>query len=107
MTRINEKREVLVEYPKIDVIVNYYWNNRGELINWNHAVEMPKTWSDVKVQISCYSFTIVGCNTNFDAVVPQLIINEDLIPGEVSDCIIKADDTGRPVLYCKIIVGNG
>ncbi len=106
-TRINESREVLNAFSGVDVKVNYYWDNHGKLINWNKHTEAPKAWTSVDARIEAYSFTEVLVNSSHDFKTVQLYVANQLVPGELTQCIIKVDGKGKSTLHCKVTVGWG
>ncbi len=106
--RTNEKKEVIQSYSEIDVVVAYYWNSHGNLVYWGDNVSKPTKWSDANVQIVCYSFTEEFFRSSYDFETRQLVINDEVVAGELEDCTVHYEPANnRTTLYCRVVVGWG
>ena len=107
-TRTNEEKEVIQSYSNIDVKVEYFWNDRGNLIHWSHNVGQPTEWTEVDAQIIKYSFTEKLFEESYDFETMQLAINNEIIAGEVESYSAQLDtDSNKITLSCRITVGWG
>ena len=107
-TRTNEKKEVIQTFSKVDVKVDYFWDNHGNLIKFNDSVKEPKSWSDVEVQLVLYSFTENLLGKSFDFQCRQLVIDDKVISGDLIDCIVNTgSSTQKTCLHCRVTVGWG
>lgn len=104
--RTNEKKTVIYEYDKAQLRVGYFWNNHGELIDWNWYVEEPRFWSDAKVRVIEYAFTMKLRDEDCDFKVYQLEVNGKIISGSCTN-IQVVDEEGKVIIDCQVVVGWG
>lgn len=103
--RSNERTETLASYKDVVLRVDYFWNDRGDLTSLSDSIEIPTYWPKANVQICKYSYTENLFGENFDFEVKQLIVNGEIIPGDVVSYKEKTNFEGKPMIECKLTIG--
>ena len=108
-SRTNEKVVTIAEFNNVNLQVSYYWDSHGKLLNWTAFVEQPKSWSKVNVKIEEYSFsqTFDFLNKTMDFKKTQLLVDNELIFGEVVDMSCTRSRDGIITVGCKVVIGCG
>lgn len=106
-TRIRESRRLINKYKDVNLVLDFYWDNHGQLINWNELVTTPRCWSNVDVHIYKYFFTenLLGKEFNFSK--NQIYVNNSLISGDLLDYSIEIAEDDSTTVKCCIAVGWG
>lgn len=101
------KNKVLYEQEHVNVKVDYFWDNHGDLVNWNKFTDLPTSWKDAKVKLEKKQLTQTLFNKEYTFEVTQLTINDNVISGDVLNCIIEKGFDGSDTFICRITVGWG
>lgn len=108
MSRYNENKETIVELKGVDLKLDFYWNNRGDLVSWNELTPEPNFYQDVDVKVVVYTFTedILGGTYTFE--VCQVLVNDEVVGSEVLNYLVSNDEeTGKVTVKCRVAVGWG
>lgn len=108
MSRYNENKETIVDVKGADLKLDFFWNSHGDLINWNALTPEPNFYQDSDVKLVIYTFTedILGGTYDFEAC--QVLVNDEIISGDVINYLIDEDEeTGKVTVKCRVAVGWG
>ena len=103
---IEEDRIVLHELRGVNVKVDFFLGNRAEMLNQTGCISYSICWETVDLRVDMITFTEQLSDLDFYFSTQQLIIDDHVISGEVVDFRCEADDNGKIIAYCKILIGR-
>lgn len=101
--RLNETEQTIFSMRNIDVVLCYYWNSHGTLVEWNNSDGNFKEElhaNDVKIVFKKYDLLI-------EEVLIHHSFSEAIIDGKVIPALDVAYMRRKGVIYIDVIVGAG
>lgn len=105
--RTKEQVVVVKDFKDATLKVDYFWDSHGDLTNWNDLIKAPTFWPKANVQIRRYSFTENLLGKEFDFAMLQLVIDENIINGDILNYSVEVDENGTANLSCRLAIGWG
>ena len=104
---LSEERILIHDLKKVNVKVDFLWDTKSELVDWNDCVMYPTFWTDVDVRVETLTFAEQLLGQVFVFNTQQLFINDQCISGDVLDFRCERDNSGKITVFCKVVVGWG
>ena len=103
---IEEDRLVLHELRGVNLKVDFFLGTRAELLDDARCIMYSICWKNVDIRIDLITFTEQLSDLDFYFSAQQLFIDDHIISGDVIDFNWEADDKGKIIAYCKILIGR-
>ena len=103
---VEEDRVVLHELRGVNVKVDFFLGTRSDLLNNTRCVAYSTCWREVDIRVDLITFTEQLSDLDFYFSSQQLSIDDQLITGDVIDFHWEADENGKIIAYCRILIGG-
>ena len=103
---VEEDRLVLHELKGVNLKVDFFLGTREELLDKSKCIAYSICWRGVDVRVDLITFTEQLSDLDFYFSAQQLFIDDHIISGDVVDFHWEADDIGKIIVYCKVLIGR-
>ena len=100
---IEEDRIVLHELRGVNVKVDFFLGSHKELLD-RTGISYSICWEAVDLRVDMITFTERLSELDFYFSAQQLFIDDHVISGDVVDFRCEADENGKIIAYCKILI---
>lgn len=101
---IEEDRITLHELRGVNVKVDFFLGTRKELMDNARCIAYSICWRGVDIKVDTITFTERLSDLDFYFSAQQLFIDDHVISGDVIDFHWEADEHGKIIAYCKILI---
>ena len=103
---IEEDRLVLHELKGVNVKVDFFLGTEKEFLDRVGCIAYSICWEAVDIRVDMITVTEQLSELDFYFSAQQLFIDDHVISGDVVDFRCEADENGRIIAYCKILIGR-
>ena len=104
----NERKvEQIMSIKNANLIVDYFWDNHGEEVDWNDYTKQPTVFNNADVVINRLTIYQQVLDKVFEFESNQLVVNSTVISGDTTCVEVDLNNSGDLTVYCKVTVGWG
>lgn len=103
---IEEDRLVLHELRGVNLKVDFFLGTREEFLDDARCIAYSICWRNVDIRVDLITFTEQLSDLDFYFSSQQLFIDDHIISGDVLDFSWEANEKGKIIAYCKILIGR-
>lgn len=106
MRILEEDRLILHDLRGVNLTVNFFFGTKQELQEHTKCVAYSICWETVDVRVEQTTITEQICELDFFFVGQQLIIDDQIISGDVFAFTYEPGEDGKIAAFCKIALGK-
>lgn len=103
---LEEDRLVLHDLRGVNLKVDFFLGNQKEFLDRDGCISYSICWNTIDLRVDLITVTEQLSELDFYFSTQQLFIDDHVISGDVIDFRCEANDDGKIIAYCKILIGR-